>query len=768
VWVRIPQHDIEREIDGLVSTEVGRIPVRDIKPVPNSRTQGLRTTVGRIIFNEALPRQLVYKNEVLDKGKLRDVVGECYRDLGPAKTAQVADDIKRLGFHYATRSGTTIAIDDVTIPEQKQAIIDEVQKQVDQLDRQYERGLITAEEQYDQRVKLWTEARKRVSDAVTDGLDKFGSIYMMATSGAAKGQFTQISQLAGMRGLMADPQGQIIDLPIKSNFREGLSVLDYFISTHGARKGLADTALRTAESGYLTRRLIDVGQDVIIYTEDCGTNRGMWMSDADQHEKLERRLPGRWTAQAVVHPETGEQIIGANDEITEALATPIVQALRANPDKQQHGLYVRSVLTCQAKRGVCRHCYGWSMATRALTTLGEAVGIIAAESIGEPGTQLTMRTFHTGGIAGEDITQGLPRVEELFEAREPKDKAVISEIDGVVELVRDEHGQQVRVSSKRAYQDIYSLPAGYEATVAHEAEVEANQVLAQPVRAEGAPAVTALDSSSEIVARHRGKVSIAGSQMIVRYEDTDSRSYQVPAVARLTAKVENGQRVLAGAQLTEGSISPQDILEVQGPELVQKYLVAEVQRVYKSQGVGINDKHVEVIVRQMLRKVKIEDAGDTELLPGELVDRFVFEDINARVLAQDGQPAIAKAVLLGVTKASLNTDSFLAAASFQETTRVLTEAAISGKKDKLMGLKENVIIGKLIPAGSGLMSRRIQMAEAAQEEALLPEMGGGVAVLEGDELDDGLDEDEDPLSGLLPEGDDLLDFGGDDDEDDDE
>jgi DNA-directed RNA polymerase subunit beta' len=668
----------------------------------------------------------------------------------------------------------------VTIPQAKYQIIDEVQQEVDKLDRQYARGLITADEQYSQRVALWQEARDRVTKAVTEGLDKFGSIYVMATSGAAKGQFTQISQLAGMRGLMANPHGQIIPLPIRSNFREGLTVLDYFISTHGARKGLADTALRTAESGYLTRRLIDVGQDVIVYIEDCGTTRGMWTSEQDvppgdkgqKARELQRRIVGRWTAEAVVDLETGEEVFGANEEITEQAARAIVEALQGRPDEQQRGLYVRSVLTCSAKRGVCRHCYGWSLASRGLVVMGDAVGIIAAESIGEPGTQLTMRTFHTGGIAGEDITQGLPRVEELFEAREPKDKAVVSEIDGTVEVVRDERGgQQARVSSKRNYRDVYEVPAGYELLVADGVEVDVNKILAQPSRPADAATQAVQEaegpSSEDIVSRHKGTVRVEGNLLVILYEDIDNRVYQVPALTRL--KVENGQKVLAGTQLTEGSISPQDILEIQGPEAVQKYLVSEVQRVYQSQGVGINDKHVEVIVRQMLRKVKIEDAGDTELLPGELVDRFAFEDINARVLAQDGQPAISKAVLLGVTKASLNTDSFLAAASFQETTRVLTEAAISGKKDRLMGLKENVIIGKLIPAGSGLLSRRAAIAEGDREEQLLPEVGGVATLEEGDGLGDGLDfedglDGDDLLGGGLPELEDDgdLDFGEDD------
>ena len=753
ISILIPNRDVlaaEAGGKGYVQTEVGRIPLADLVKLPNSRAAALKTTVGRVIFNEALPRQLTYKNIVLDKGKLRDVVGDCHAELGPAKTALVADDIKRLGFQYATRSGVTIAINDVTIPQVKYQIIEDTQKEVDKLDKQYARGLITDREKYEARVRMWQGARDRVAVAVADGLDKFGSIYVMATSGAAKGQFTQVSQLAGMRGLMSDPHGRIIDLPIKSNFREGLSVLDYFISTHGARKGLADTALRTAESGYLTRRLIDVGQDVITYVEDCGAVRGMWMAEKDGGEKLAKRLIGRWTAEAVLHPDTQEELIGANEEILEPKANEIVAALQLRPDENQRGLYVRSVLTCLAKRGVCRHCYGWSMATRGLVMMGDAVGIVAAQSIGEPGTQLTMRTFHTGGVAAADITQGLPRVEELFEAREPKDKAVISEIDGTVEMIRDEHGaQQVKVASQRDYRDVYLLPEGYEVVVADGTKIDANKILARPARAGDATATAPVlgqaqeASSEDVVSRHEGKVEIAGDRLIMYYPAEDVRSYQVPASARMM--VTNGRKVLAGTQLTEGSISPQDILEVQGPEAVQKYLVAQVQSVYRSQGVGINDKHVEVIVRQMLRKVKIEDAGDTELLPGELVDRFVFEDINARVLAQDGQPAIAKAVLLGVTKASLNTDSFLAAASFQETTRVLTEAAISGKKDRLLGLKENVIIGKLIPAGSGLASRRQAIADGARQEQTLPELAS-VALLDGDRgLDDGLDDFEDGL-----------------------
>ncbi len=705
VYVLIPARELARidaEGGAWIDTSVGRFPRAEVAPIPGKRAQAVRTTVGRMIFNDVLPAAVPFKNDTMDKGRLKDVIGEVYRDLGPAKTATVADDIKRLGFTYATRSGTTMAISDVTIPAAKEEILAETQKEVDEIDRQFRRGLITAQEQYESRIRRWTEARERVTKAVTEALDKSGPIYIMATSGAAKGQFTQVSQIAGMRGLMADPSGQIIDLPIKSNFREGLTMLEYFISTHGARKGLADTALRTAESGYLTRRLIDVGQDVIVYEEDCGTEQGIMVPAEEANgmkvDDLRARLAGRWLADAFINEETGEVVANRNEEITEELAVTIQETIAAG---QSLGVRVRSVLTCNSKRGVCRLCYGWSMSTRHMVQRGEAVGIIAAESIGEPGTQLTMRTFHSGGIAGEDITQGLPRVEEIFEARVPKERAVISEIDGVVEVQRpsaDGGGAgetHVFVTSAQNFTEPYTLPEGYAAAVEDGAQVNAGAILAEPLT----------DGEGEkLTARKAGTVNLRGNRLVVTYQDVDRRDYTVANTARI--KVETGQTVNAGDMLTEGSKNPEDILNVLGPQAVQKYLVDEVQRVYRSQGVGINDKHVEVIVRQMLRKVRVETPGDTtELLPGELVDRFTIDEINRAVLAQDGEPATAKTVLLGVTKASLNTESFLAAASFQETTRVLTDAAISGRKDRLMGLKENVIIGKLIPAGSGMFAR---------------------------------------------------------------
>jgi len=722
VHVMIPQRELARQ-DGQewIDTPVGRFKADDVVNVPGSRARGVRVTPGRIIFNQALPAALPFKNDTLDKGKLKDVIGEVYHVYGPAKTAGVADDIKRMGFTYATKSGTTMAISDVTIPLAKTEILAQTQKEVDEIDRQFRRGLITAQEQYEARIRRWTEAKDRVTKAVTEALDKNGPIYVMATSGAAKGQFTQVSQIAGMRGLMADPSGHVIDLPIRSNFREGLTMLEYFISTHGARKGLADTALRTAESGYLTRRLIDVGQDVIVYDDDCGTEAGILIGAEEANKakanEFRERITGRRLADAFVDEETGEVILGRNEEITEALSHTIQDLLK---EGRSYGVRVRSVLTCVSKRGVCQLCYGWSMSSRHMVMRGEAVGIIAAESIGEPGTQLTMRTFHSGGIAGEDITQGLPRVEELFEARVPKERAVISEIDGAVEIQRGDNETHVFVTAAQEFSEPYMLPAGYTAAVQSGAQVAAGEALALPtVEGEG----------EGLMARKAGTVNLEGNRLIVTYQDVDRRDYTVPNTARI--KVLVGQEVHAGDMLTEGSQNPDDILNVLGPQSVQKYLVDEVQRVYRSQGVGINDKHIEVIVRQMLRKVRVETPGDTELLPGELIDRFAIDETNRSVLAQDGEPATAKTVLLGVTKASLNTESFLAAASFQETTRVLTDAAISGKKDRLAGLKENVIIGKLIPAGSGMFARTPRLSPVA---AFLggPEGDGGVALEDGD------------------------------------
>ena len=626
----------------------------------------METTVGRLILNERLPEPLRYINRVVDRSMLGKIVARCYRLLGNTETAKMLDGIKELGFKYATRAGMTISVSDIEVPKVKEQILADAEAQVEEINNQYRQGLITNAERYQKVIGVWEEAKNKVTDALVKGLDRFNPVYMMSISGA-RGNIGQISQLAGMRGLMADPSGRIIELPIRANFREGLTVLEYFTSTHGARKGLADTALRTADSGYLTRRLVDVSQDVIVREEDCGTTVGVPVQEiregSEVIESLYDRILGRIAVGRVADPKTGEVIVEENEEINEDKAERIVAA-------GIEEVLIRSVLTCKSRFGVCRKCYGRNLATGMLVDVGESVGIIAAQSIGEPGTQLTMRTFHTGGVAGDDITQGLPRVEELFEARKPKGQALIAEIDGRVKL-----------------------------------------------------------------GENKGR-----REIIVTGEDGESVSYQVPFGARLAVK--DGAIVRAGDELTEGSINPHDLLKVKGLRGVQLYLLHEVQRVYRLQGVDINDKHIEIIIRQMLRKVKVEDPGDTDLLPGGLIDVFDFEDENEKVINAGGQPAVAKPILLGITKASLATDSFLSAASFQETTRVLTEAATKGKRDPLLGLKENVIIGKLVPAGTGMSRyRNIRIIPLDEFGNPLPETppetAGEEAVLAGVPSDDG-------------------------------
>jgi DNA-directed RNA polymerase subunit beta' len=630
---------VEREIDG------------------EKETRLIDVTAGRVIFNEAIPQDLGLKdrtnpdemfdleiNEVVDKKVLGQIVDRCYRKYGASGTSIVLDKIKDLGFHYSTKGAVTVSVSDIVIPEEKHELLEEADSQVLDIDRQYRRGLISDTERYEKVINTWNGTVDKVTRALMESLDHFNPIYMMANSGA-RGSINQIRQLAGMRGLMANPTGKIIELPIRANFREGLTVLEFFISTHGARKGLADTALRTADSGYLTRRLVDVSQDVIVREADCFAKDGLKpqgitvseIRDADEViEPFVDRIIGRYASEDITNPRTGEIIVKADEMIDHDLAEEIARA-------GIESVNIRSVLTCRTEHGVCSKCYGSNMATGEPVNIGEAVGIIAAQSIGEPGTQLTMRTFHTGGIAGEDITQGLPRVEELFEARKPKGLAVISEVSGTVRI---------------------------------------NET------------------------KKKREIAIVG-------DDGDTKTYTIPYGSRIS--VEEDQRVEAGDELTEGSVNPHDILKIRGVKGVQSYLLHEVQKVYRMQGVDINDKHIEVIVRQMLKKVRIEDAGDTDMLPGGLIDIFEFERENERVVEEGGQPAYAKRVLLGITKASLATESFLSAASFQETTRVLTEASIKGKADPLVGLKENVIIGKLIPAGTG-MSRYKNIEVFSDEE----------------------------------------------------
>jgi DNA-directed RNA polymerase subunit beta' len=662
------------------------------------------TTVGRLIFNSALPAELGFVNQVMDRKGLKELIARCYRDLGPAATATLVDGIKTIGFHYATVAGITIGIDDIRVPKEKVALLADADKKVADIEREFRRGFITDDERYTQTVEVWRDTTDDVTAKMLDGLDHKGSVWMITHSGA-RGNVTQVHQLAGMRGLMADPSGRIIDLPIRSNLREGMSVLEYFISSHGARKGLADTALRTADSGYLTRRLVDVAQDVITREDDCETDIGTWITreeSTDIPEPFVDRLIGRMAALDVIDPTTGKVIVARNEEIDEAAVATI------EPLDALERVNVRSPLTCAARHGVCRMCYGRNLASGNLVDLGQAVGIIAAQSIGEPGTQLTMRTFHTGGVAGEDITQGLPRVEELFEARIPKGQAIVSEIDGRVEVQRGGPDQPIVVVVERreAFDTPIKVSAKYEILVEDGDEVTEDQLIA---RLEDG------DETHEVRTPTAGVVARKARNLTIRSEEVDRREYQVPHSARLRA--DTGEDVIAGQALTEGALNPKDLLSIKGVDAVQRFLVTEVQRVYRSQGVSINDKHVEIIVRQMLRKVMVDNPGDTELLPSEMIDRFEFEETNNRILAEGGEPATATTVLLGVTKASLNTSSFLAAASFQETTRVLTEAAIQGAKDHLIGLKENVIIGKLIPAGTGALAR----AEAAKAKELSPE-----------------------------------------------
>ena len=687
----------------------------------------LTTTAGRVIFNSILPPQLRFVDRVMDRKGLKEIIARCYRDLGPEATATLVDGIKAIGFHYATEAGITIGVEDLAVPKEKTKLLADAQTRVDEIDREFRRGFITDDERYTQTVEVWRETTDSVTQKMLSGLDERGSIMLITNSGA-RGSVTQVHQLAGMRGLMADPSGRIIDLPIRSNLREGMSVLEYFISSHGARKGLADTALRTADSGYLTRRLVDVAQDVITREDDCSADIGTWITreESDQiPEPFIERLIGRMAAIDIVDEKSGEVLVERNAEIDEA-------ALERIEASTLDRVSVRSPLTCAARHGVCRMCYGRNLATGNLVDIGQAVGIIAAQSIGEPGTQLTMRTFHTGGVAGEDITQGLPRVEELFEARIPKGQATMTEIDGVVEVPPASGDQPitVRVTHREAYDTNFKLTAQHEILVANGDEVTEGQLLAR--LGEGEELI-------EIKAPSSGRVTKKGNTVTLHTEEVDVREYPVPHSARL--RVADGDVVQAGDPLTEGSLNPKDLLLIKGVDTVQRFLVSEVQKVYRSQGVTISDKHVEIIVRQMLRKVTIDNAGDTELLPSELIDRFEFEETNNRILAEGGEPATAQTVLLGVTKASLNTSSFLAAASFQETTRVLTEAAINGSKDHLIGLKENVIIGKLIPAGTGAEARRLQAERAAQippEEAEQQrEAAAARAFLSGDPDTDG-------------------------------
>ena len=640
-----------------------RIKARVTKKMPDGtmKTGSVESTVGRFIFNEIVPQDLGFVdrsipgNELLmevdfhvGKKQLKQILEKVINVHGAVQTAETLDDIKAIGYKYSTRAAMTVSISDMTVPESKPKLIADAQATVDQIAKNFRRGLITEEERYKEVIDTWKETDDQLTHDLLTGLDKYNNIYMMADSGA-RGSDKQIKQLAGMRGLMADTTGHTIELPIKSNFREGLDVLEYFISAHGARKGLSDTALRTADSGYLTRRLVDVSQDMIIREVDCCEGKTIpameikaFMDGQETIEGLEERLTGRYIAETITDPDTGEVIVKANHMCTPKRAAAVMKTLQK---MGRDSVKIRTVLTCKSHPGVCAKCYGANMATGQPVQVGEAVGIIAAQSIGEPGTQLTMRTFHTGGVAGGDITQGLPRVEELFEARKPKGLAIIAEFGGVATIKDTKKKREIIITDN---------------------------------------------------------------------ETGNSKTYLIPYGSRI--KIQDGVYLEAGDELTEGSINPHDILKIKGVRAVQDYMIQEVQRVYRLQGVEINDKHVEMIVRQMLKKIKIEESGDSDVLPGTSMDVLDYNDMNEALLAEGKEPADGKQVMLGITKASLATDSFLSAASFQETTKVLTEAAINGKVDHLIGLKENVIIGKPIPAGTGMKRYRTVKLSTDGEE----------------------------------------------------
>ena len=647
-----------------------RIKVYVEKQMPDGTVKSgiVESTLGRFIFNEILPQDLGFvdrsipENELklevdfhVGKKGLKQILEKVINTHGATKTAEVLDSIKAMGYKYSTRASMTVSISDMTVPAQKKQMLADAEATVEKIMKNFRRGLITEEERYKEVVETWKKTDEELTDALLSGLNKYNNIFMMADSGA-RGSNQQIKQLAGMRGLMADTSGRTIELPIKSNFREGLDVLEYFISAHGARKGMSDTALRTADSGYLTRRLVDVSQELIVREVDCAENRaeipGMYveafMDGKEEIESLKSRITGRYLAEDIVDPKTGEVVVAANHMVTPKRASAIV---KTGVDRVK----IRTILTCRSHSGICAKCYGANMATGQAVQVGEAVGIIAAQSIGEPGTQLTMRTFHSGGVAGDDITQGLPRVEELFEARKPKGLAIIAEGAGVVSI-RDE-------KKKR-----------------------------------------------EVI--------------ITNNETGEAKNYLIPFNSRIKPEIEDGRYIEAGDELTEGSVNPHDILKIKGVRAVQDYILREVQRVYRLQGVDINDKHVEVIVRQMLKKVRIETPGDSEYLPGMTADTLEFNETCEKLLEAGQEPPTATQILLGITKSSLATNSFLSAASFQETTKVLTEAAINGKVDPLIGLKENVIIGKLIPAGTGMKRyRSVKLTTDTVEELNVSEDG---------------------------------------------
>jgi DNA-directed RNA polymerase subunit beta' len=681
----------------------------------------LDTTVGRVLFNEVLPPQVQFVNDVLDKGGVKDLIAEIYEVCGEDETTSTADRIKDIGFSYATKSGYTIAVADITVPPEKTEIIDNAIQEVEAVQRNFRRGLLTEQEQNERVIEIWQRTTSDVGDAVRRAMDPDGNLATMANSGATKGGFQPVSQLAGMRGLMADPSGRIIPLPIRSNFREGLTALEYFISTHGARKGLADTALRTADAGYLTRRLVDVAQDIIVNDDDCGTDNGIIIRSSDDvaGQSLGSRLYGRVLAQNVVDAETGEILIEKGEFLDREEVRKVVAS-------EIEDVKVFSPLTCEMEHGICVKCYGMDLGRGRHVEVGSAVGIVAAQSIGEPGTQLTLRTFHTGGVAaGGDITTGLPRVEELFEARRlPKGEAVVTEIAGVANVEQSDRYSDmrvVRVTHSEMMSNVYEIADDWEIAVEDEGEVSEGDVIAS------------IGDDGTVLSQNAGRVRIEDGKVIVSYEVRDEEEYEIPSNARLT--VQDGDRVEPGQPLTEGSLNPHNILRINGREATQVYLLTEVQQVYRSQGQNIHDKHFEVIIRKMMSRVQITHPGSTEFLPGDLMDRLALRKMNEELLAEGEQPAKFVEVLLGITKASLSTDSFLSASSFQHTIKVLAGAAIASTEDPLYGLKENVIIGKLIPAGTGFERGRFNGDEVVDPEGDEALAEGDEALAEGDMAD---------------------------------
>ena len=693
---QLGQVDIHANIRAMMETNLDDNGDRLSSPVRKL----IETTVGRVLFNRILPSEIRFVNDVLDKGGVKDLIAEVYEYCGEEVTTEVADNVKAIGFEYAMRSGSTLSVSDITIPAEKDEILTQAQRDVENVERSFRRGLLTEQERDEREIEIWQQTTKDVASAVRRNMDPNGNLATMANSGATKGGFGPISQLAGMRGLMADPAGRIIRLPIQSNFRQGLTALEYFISTHGARKGLADTALRTADAGYLTRRLVDIAQDMIVNEEDCGTHDGLWIRKSDDiaGQSMSVRLFGRLTAARIVDPLTGE-VLAERDEM---LGHDLIRRIRqAGIDEVK----VRSPLTCELVHGLCAKCYGTDLGRGRMVELGSAVGIVAAESIGEPGTQLTLRTFHTGGVAaGSDITTGLPRVEELFEARRaPKGEAVVTSIAGVVAvIVNERYSDQrvVRVDHSEMVSDEYDIPEGWEIRVKDEDAISVGDELAT-------------QGEAVVKAQHTGRVRLEDRKVIVSYEQRETEEYEIPTTSRLLIK--DGEHVEAGQALTEGSLNPHTVLRIKGREACQMYLMTEIQKVYRSQGQNIHDKHFEVILRKMVGRVQVIRPGDSGYLPSDLVDRLEIRRVNEQLIAEGKQPARYAEILLGVTKASLSTDSFLSAASFQHTIKVLAGAAIASTEDPLFGLKENVIIGKLIPAGTGFVYGRFR-TQAAEEE----------------------------------------------------